>query len=311
MSGRTDAVYIEEPPLARRLFGSSRFAWLWLVARVWLGWEWFQAGWTKVFGGNITWRVWEWASRDFALTGDGNIGWIRSGTVIGEDGTERALGVGDSVAGFASGAIASSEGPHPDVAYSWYVEFLEWVRDTAHPVIGPLVAIGEVVIGVALIAGAFVGIAALLGAVLNFTFAFAGSAGVNPGMILVSGLLILAWRNAGWYGLDRFLLPKLGTPWHRGELFDGDGRDEGVEPGRSRSGGHGKANGGGLLSSPSHGPNDERRRSDRERSVRRALQPNGSSATWNATSCDTEAPAAAKREHGGADRSLERPEEQN
>ena len=31
-------------------------------------------------------------------------------------------------------------------------------------------------------------------------------------MILVSGLLILAWRNAGRYGLDRFVLPRLGTP---------------------------------------------------------------------------------------------------
>jgi thiosulfate dehydrogenase (quinone) large subunit len=31
--------------------------------------------------------------------------------------------------------------------------------------------------------------------------------------------LILAWRNAGWYGLDRYVLPKLGTPWHRGEVF--------------------------------------------------------------------------------------------
>jgi len=40
-------------------------------------------------------------------------------------------------------------------------------------------------------------------------------------MILVSMLLILAWRNAGWYGLDRIVLPKLGTPWHRGELLKG------------------------------------------------------------------------------------------
>jgi hypothetical protein len=30
---------------------------------------------------------------------------------------------------------------------------------------------------------------------------------------------IRVWRNAGWYGRDRFLLPKLGTPWHRGVLF--------------------------------------------------------------------------------------------
>jgi thiosulfate dehydrogenase (quinone) large subunit len=36
---------------------------------------------------------------------------------------------------------------------------------------------------------------------------------------MASVLLILAWRNAGWYGLDRFVLPKLGTPWHRGEVF--------------------------------------------------------------------------------------------
>ena len=26
-------------------------------------------------------------------------------------------------------------------------------------------------------------------------------------------LLILAWKNAGFIGLDRFLLPLLGTPW--------------------------------------------------------------------------------------------------
>ena len=42
-------------------------------------------------------------------------------------------------------------------------------------------------------------------------------------MIIVSMFLILAWRNAGWYGLDRFVLPKLGTPWHRGELLSGGG----------------------------------------------------------------------------------------
>jgi hypothetical protein len=26
-------------------------------------------------------------------------------------------------------------------------------------------------------------------------------------------LLILAWKNAGYIGLDRYLLPLLGTPW--------------------------------------------------------------------------------------------------
>ena len=26
--------------------------------------------------------------------------------------------------------------------------------------------------------------------------------------------LMLAWRVAGYYGLDRYLLPRLGVPWH-------------------------------------------------------------------------------------------------
>lgn len=202
-----ETVHIEEPPLARWLFAGSQAAWIWLVVRLWLGWEWLQAGWGKVFGGNITWRVWDWGDPEYALSGDANIGWVRA---AGD------TGVGDSVAGFAAGAIEASEGPHPDVAFSWYVNFLEWIRDSAHPVLGPAVAVGEVLLGLALILGAFVGIAAFFGAVLNFSFVFAGSAGVNPAMILLSGLLILAWRNAGWIGLDRWLLPAIGVPWRKG-----------------------------------------------------------------------------------------------
>lgn len=38
--------------------------------------------------------------------------------------------------------------------------------------------------------------------------------------------LMLAWRVAGYYGLDRVLLPRLGTPWHPGALFMRRPRDE-------------------------------------------------------------------------------------
>ena len=213
-------VYIEEPTFSRWLFGSSAAAWIWLVARLWLGWEWLQAGWSKLFGGNITWKVWNWGDPAYSLTGDGNIGWIRSGTVKTPDG-QRTLQVGDAVAGFAKGALASgTAGDHPDIAYSWYVNWLEWLRDTGHTFFGPLVAVGEVVIGICLILGLFTGIMAFFGVVLNLSFMFSGSAGVNPAFAILGLLLVLAWRNAGWYGLDRFVLPKLGTPWHRGELFD-------------------------------------------------------------------------------------------
>ena len=81
-------VYIEEPRFSKWLFGSSAAAWIWLVARLWLGWEWLQAGWSKVFGGDITWKVWDWGNSAYGLTGDGNIGWVRSGTVVAEDGQQ-------------------------------------------------------------------------------------------------------------------------------------------------------------------------------------------------------------------------------
>ncbi len=45
---------------------------------------------------------------------------------------------------------------------------------------------------------------------MNFSYIFAGTAGVNPLYIIISGILILAWRVAGWYGLDRWVLPQAG-----------------------------------------------------------------------------------------------------
>jgi thiosulfate dehydrogenase [quinone] large subunit len=68
-------------------------------------------------------------------------------------------------------------------------------------------------IGAALILGAFVGIAAFFGAFMNWNFVMAGAASTNGMLFAIAVLLILAWKVAGWYGLDRFLLPLLGTPW--------------------------------------------------------------------------------------------------
>jgi thiosulfate dehydrogenase [quinone] large subunit len=54
---------------------------------------------------------------------------------------------------------------------------------------------------------------------LNLNYMLAGSASLNP--VLFSGalLLIVARRSAGYVGLDRWLLPLLGTPWQPGWLF--------------------------------------------------------------------------------------------
>lgn len=184
---------IDEPPPARWLFASTGLApVIWLLARLWLGYEWLTSGWDKITGG----------------------GWLDGGAAL---------------RGFAANAIETgTQGEHPQVAYGWYVTFLEWIRDSAHTWMGPLVAVGEVVIAVLLLTGAFVGIAAFLGVVLNFSFVFAGTAGVNPLFLIAGLLLMLAWRNAGWYGIDRWLLPRLGTPWQAPRE-----RQQKAEPARS------------------------------------------------------------------------------
>jgi len=44
---------LEDPPIARKLFGEVRFAWVWLILRLYIGWEWLNAGWGKLQ--NPTW----------------------------------------------------------------------------------------------------------------------------------------------------------------------------------------------------------------------------------------------------------------
>jgi thiosulfate dehydrogenase [quinone] large subunit len=82
-----------------------------------------------------------------------------------------------------------------------------------------LVIFGETLIGLALVLGAFTGIAAFFGVFMNASFLFAGTAGANPLMALVAILLVLAWRVAGWWGLDRWILPAIGVPGAAGTLF--------------------------------------------------------------------------------------------
>ena len=48
---------------------------------------------------------------------------------------------------------------------------------------------------------------------MNMNFMLAGSASANPVLLILAIVLILAWKTAGYIGLDRYLLPILGTPW--------------------------------------------------------------------------------------------------
>lgn len=172
-----DKTIIQDSPIARFLFSDVRFASFWLVVRVYIGWLWLSSGWGKVQ----------------------NPAWTDTGQAL---------------LGFWKGAVAVPAQGSPRITFDWYRNFLQFLIDTESYVwFGKLVAFGEVLVGVGLIVGAFVGIAAFFGAAMNFNFMLAGTASTNPLMFLLAMLLIMAWKTAGYYGLDRYLLPILGTPW--------------------------------------------------------------------------------------------------
>lgn len=172
--------HIPEPKLSRILFADTRLAVIWLVIRVYVGWQWWSSGIEKVQ----------------------NPAWV---------GPE----AGGAITGFVAGAIEKTAGAHPSVQ-SWYGDFLNGFVFGNAQIFSHTVAFGEVLVGLGLILGAFTGIAAFFGAFMNMNFLLAGTVSINPILLFFQLFLILAWRVAGWWGGDRFLLPILGTPWQKG-----------------------------------------------------------------------------------------------
>ena len=175
-------VIISDPPFAADLFNNTRWSWLWLLLRLYVGYTWLSSGLEKIV----------------------NPAWTQTGV---------------GLQGFWQRAVQVPEAPaRPMIAFDWYRSFIEFLLNTQSYVwFSKLVVAGEILIGIALILGAFVGIAAFFGAFMNWNFMMAGTASINPLMFVFTILLILAWKTAGWYGLDRWLLPLIGTPWQSGE----------------------------------------------------------------------------------------------
>ncbi len=168
---------VSEPLIVRWLLEDPLAGWLWLVPRLWVGWSWLQAGRHKL----------------------SDPAWM--------DG-------GDALLGYWKGAVAIPGEGRPAIAFDWYRVFLESLIDMqAQTWFGPIVAWGEFLVGIALIAGAFTGLAAFAGAFMNWNFMMAGSASTNPMLFVIAIGLILAWKVAGYIGADHLLLPWIGTPW--------------------------------------------------------------------------------------------------
>jgi thiosulfate dehydrogenase [quinone] large subunit len=170
---------LHELPLIKWLTNDKRAGWLWLVVRVWLGYQWVTAAQHKI------------TSPDWMVTGK-------------------------ALQGFWLGAVkvdpTTLKGA---IVFDWYRTFLQFMLDAqAYTWFAKLVAVGELAIGIALILGAFTGIAAFFGGFMNFNFMLAGSASTNPLLFVAAVGIILAWKVAGYIGADFYILRYIGTPWH-------------------------------------------------------------------------------------------------
>jgi thiosulfate dehydrogenase [quinone] large subunit len=177
---------LENPRWLTLLFSSTEYAWVWLIVRIYLGISWLESGWHKLFD-----DAW--------------------------------MGNGSAVQSFWTRIVAVPEQGRPPIVYDWYREFIQFMLNQGWYVwFGKLIAIGEVAVGIALLVGLFTGIAAFFGAVMNWNFMLAGTASVNPVLGILGIGVLAAWKIAGWWGLDRLVLPIVGAPWQRGPLFGGE-----------------------------------------------------------------------------------------
>lgn len=173
-----EAIEIEGPAFTRYLFANTRAGLFWLPIRIFVGFEWVTAGWEKLTG----------------------TGWVSDG--------------GSSLLGFWQRAVTVPDTGRPPISFEWYRAFLDWLISIhAESWFAWIITFGEIAVGLGLLFGVLTGIAAFFGATMNMSFMLAGSASVNPILFMAAVGLILAWRVAGYYGVDRYLLPMLGVPW--------------------------------------------------------------------------------------------------
>jgi thiosulfate dehydrogenase [quinone] large subunit len=116
-------------------------------------------------------------------------------------GGEWLFGSGEPIMGLVQGALASEGTP------AWYAWFLETVVVPNAGLFATLVALGELAAGLGLLVGLLTGIAAFGAVFMSANFVLSGVLGQNPALIILGALLMVAWRNAGWIGLDRWLIP--------------------------------------------------------------------------------------------------------
>jgi thiosulfate dehydrogenase [quinone] large subunit len=172
---------LQEAPVVKALFNNTKLAWIWLIVRVYVGYQWVDASLHKL--SDPAW-----------------------------------MSTGEAIKGYWTRAVSIPEAPaRPPIYFDWYRSFIQSMLDSqSHVWFAKFIAIGELVVGIALIIGLFVGLAAFFGGLMNINFLLAGSLSSGPVLLILEILLIVAWKTAGHFGVNYFVHKHFGTFWQPG-----------------------------------------------------------------------------------------------
>src|SRR5260370_21281929 len=136
---------IQDPPIARFFFQSTITSVLGLAVRLSIGYDFLIAGWHK-----FTTPAWM----------DGS---------------------GAGIVGYWNNALGTTASGAPIITFDWYRSFLQYLVDTnSAGWFSYVIVFGELAVGIGLIVGAFVGLAATGGLLLNMPFLPAGTTRTQP-----------------------------------------------------------------------------------------------------------------------------------
>ena len=164
--------------------GAGPISLVWLAARLVLAYETIPLGWDKVFGA-------------------GSAVWV---------GPQAGL----AVAGYLRQALSSASGELP-AAKQWYAWLIQNAFLPHAVVLSYLVAVGEVLVGIALLLGIFTRFSVAMALLQHMALFYAGTVSMLPYVLPLEVAMLFAGHYAGYSGVDGLVLARV-SPWFRPPL---------------------------------------------------------------------------------------------
>ena len=148
----------------------AKASWIWLVLRLYVGYQWLEAGWHKLTG-----------PTPFDTTG--------------------------FLKGAIAKAVPATPGAKP-VVQAWWADFLQGFALPNAKLFSFAVQWGEILVGLALILGFATLFAAVMGMTMNLAFLLSGTTSTNPNLLALQFVLVaLGAGYAGYLGVDYWFKP--------------------------------------------------------------------------------------------------------